>query len=297
MNPPFMRKKTAPRYRALAALLLLLLTGLMMAMAAAPLESKQGGACVVFINAGKADSTLIHVDNKVFLIDAGSKDSAPALLAALEAMGVSGIDGLFLTHTHSDHIGGLKALVRAVPVERLYFADISLRNAKGEHKLVKQAEKFDLPYTLLQAGDRVEAGGDAAFTVLGPLVLNEKDDNDNSLVLAIELGGRRFLFAGDMQFPEEVSLLESGIDVSAHVLRVGNHGNPDATSIRFAIAVSPEYAVISTNTEAAPRSANDIVIANLFPAKVFVTEGYALGIRVDISNEGDIRVSGLSNLQ
>jgi len=277
-----------------AALLLMLLPVITAGSANAAPEGRQGGgASVVFINVGKADSVLLRVDNKAFLIDAGGKASAPALLAALSAMGVERIDGLFLTHTHSDHIGGVKALVGAVPVERLYFAGISLPNAKGEHKLRKLAEKHNLPYTQLKAGDRVEAGGNAAFTVLGPLVLDEEDDNDNSLVLSIALNGRVFLFTGDMQFPEEATLLESGTDVTAHVLKVGNHGNPDATSIRFAAAVSPEYAVISTDTEEAPHSVNDIVIANLFPARVFVTEGYALGIRMDISGEGRISVSEL----
>jgi len=275
-------------------LLLLLRTATPADPAMAALEELQGcGASVVFINVGKADSALLCVGGKAFLIDAGSKDSAPALLAALSAMGVRGIDGLFLTHADSDHIGGTEALSRAVPVERLYSAEISLPNKQGENRIKRLAERLGLPHTFLNAGDRVEAGENAAFSVLGPLVLNTEDDNDNSLVMSIKLNGRVFLFTGDMRFAGEDSLLDSGTDVSAHVLKVGHHGNRGATSARFVAAVSPEYAVISTNTEAAPRSAHDTVIANLFPASVYVTEGYALGIRMDISGEGFISVCEL----
>ena len=52
-----------------------------------------------------------------------------------------------------------------------------------------------------------------------------------------------------MEFPEEVSLLEAGMIPHADVLKVGNHGNGDATSEELIKAVSPSLAVISTNTE------------------------------------------------
>ncbi|MDR0325219.1 MAG: MBL fold metallo-hydrolase [Oscillospiraceae bacterium] len=252
---------------------------------------------VVFINVGKADSILLSLKDKVYLIDTGSEESVPALYRALAVMGVKKIDGLFLTHTHSDHIGGTEALAQKVPVDRVYSAEISTNNKNGKNKIVQLARKLGLPHTQLVVGDEVAAGDGIAFKVIAPIVYNDDDDNDNSLVLMIELNGKRFLFTGDLQFAGELTVLESGADIRAHVLKVGHHGNPDATSPAFASAVSPEYAVISTDTREAKKSANPLVIANLNPATVLATQNYVCGVRMDIDADGTIHVIDLRPAQ
>ncbi|MCL2866770.1 MAG: MBL fold metallo-hydrolase, partial [Clostridia bacterium] len=256
---------------------------------------KQNGseASVIFINAGKADSTLLKIDGKFFLIDTGSPSSVPAILGVLSVMGADRISGLFLTHTDSDHIGGTEALCQAYPVDKLYSANISKRNKKDENRIERLARVLSLSHVKLDAGDHINIGGGMAFQVLAPLVYNEEDDNDNSLVLLIQIHGKRFLFTGDMMFAEEESLLAEGTELAAHVLKVGYHGNPDATSLPFAQAVSAEYAVISTDTAEAPQSANERVMDNLFPAQVLITERFSLGIRMDITVNGNLRITDL----
>jgi hypothetical protein len=112
---------------------------------------------------------------------------------------------------------------------------------------------------------------------LGPLTLNKDDDNDNSLVLRLKAGGLTWLLTGDMQFAEESSLMQAGVDFKADILKVGNHGNPDATSDSFAGAVSPSAAIISTSTEEDNDSANPRVVSALNGADIYVTQDYTLG--------------------
>jgi competence protein ComEC len=248
---------------------------------------------VVFINVGKADSILLTINDKAYVIDTGSKKSVPSLFRAFSVMGIEKIDGLFLTHTHSDHVGGTEALAEKYQIDRLYSAEISQNNKKGENKIVNLAEELELPHTKLKVGDSIEVESDIAFQVIAPIEYNEADDNDNSLVLMIELNGKRFLFTGDMQVAQELTVLNSGANISAHVLKVGNHGNPDATSSRFANAVSPEYAVISTDTNEDTNSANPSVIRNLNPAEVLITQDFANGIKMIVDINGNINVSEL----
>jgi hypothetical protein len=94
-----------------------------------------------------------------------------------------------------------------------------------------------------------------------------------------------------MQFAEEDTLLAAGIDLSADVLKVGNHGNPDATSDAFASAVSPSLAMISTDTSVDTNSANHRVIASLSGAEVFLTEDYPLGILLTLDDNGNPMVT------
>ncbi len=255
---------------------------------------------VLFVNVGRADAAILRFNDITVLIDTGSEESAPQLIAGLNLLGVNRINALFLTHSHSDHIGGLDAINANYAVSMVYSPFFSEQTKGGEGKIVKRCEKLSLPHTELKAGESVAITDDVSFSVLGPVELNEDDDNDNSLILRFTVQNTTFLFAGDMQFAEEHTLLATGVDLSADVLKVGNHGNPDATGKLFGAAVSPSFAVISTDTTVDTDSANSRVRALLSSANVYVTEDCPLGVLLTLDGNGnpivsipDIPASGL----
>ncbi len=248
-----------------------------------------GDTYMLAVNVGKADAILLARGGSYALIDTGTEGSVPMLLGALRAAGVTTLDMAFLTHTHGDHIGGLPALGERMEIGSLYAAKYSQNKKNGDNKITLLAEEAGLPLTRLSAGETVQFA-DTLLTVLGPLAMNEEDDNDNSLVLRWTVNGRTFLLAGDMQFAEEQTLLDAGAVLSADVLKIGNHGNPDATSGQFAQAVSPAIGVISTDTGEDADSANPAVVAALGTAEVYSTEGTPLGVCVAVDADGALAV-------
>ena len=243
---------------------------------------------ILFVNVGKADAAILRIKDVTVLIDTGSAESAPQLIAALNALGVARIDAVFITHSHSDHLGGLDALSANYQIPLVYSPFYSEADKNGIGKIVKRAEKLHLPHKELLAGDVVPITSDVSFTVLGPLSLNEADDNDNSLVLQFTYGANTFLFAGDMQFAEEQAIIDSGASLKSDVLKVGNHGNPDATSDNFGALVSPAFAVISTDTSVDADSANPRVYAALPNATIEVTQDFPLGVLLTLDSSGAI---------
>ena len=245
------------------------------------------------LNVGKADALLLRSGESAYLIDTGTKKSAERLLSILGNEGVTRLSGVILTHTHADHAGGLKSvLASGIAVDRIYApAYYVLKKEDGKHPVEKAVKKSSYTMedvTWLQAGDTLPLDG-GTLTVLGPVEKNEEAENCNSLVLLAEGGGGRMLLTGDMEFPEEGSLLNAGADLKADILKVGNHGEDDATSNAFIAAVQPSMAVISTNSEEEPDTPSPRVLQLLKTWNVTVqaTQDAPVGVLVTL-RDGEV---------
>lgn len=64
----------------------------------------------VLASGSKGNSSLISYDDKVLLVDAGL--TSLYIETNLHDLGINKIDYVILTHTHTDHIGGLKVLIK-----------------------------------------------------------------------------------------------------------------------------------------------------------------------------------------
>ena len=264
--------------RTLALLLALLLT----LGACARAET---AVSALFINVGKADAALYLLGDQRFLIDTGTKDSYDQLERVLEAYGVQRLDGVLITHTDKDHVGGLKKLLKSgIAVDALYAGTLHSEKSLEDHPVYEAAEKYDVPLTWLSAGDVIDLGNGCTFQVLGPLSQDDEDENNNSLVLRLLTPQGDMLLTGDMELEEENELIEAGLISQAAVLKVAHHGRDDTTSRQFALLVRPQWAVISTSTAERPDTPSARVLSYLRDARasVAVTQEAQVGILITL---------------
>ncbi len=234
-------------------ILLMVLVFSLLVSAVAAENSGETELSLLAVNVRKADALLLRSGETAYLIDTGTKKSAETLLDVLRREGVTRLTGVILTHTHSDHVGGLKALLDSgIVIENIYTSKYYvLKKEDGKHPVDKAIKKKDYQVIYLAGGDVLPLDG-GKLTVLGPVEKNEEAENCNSPVLLAEGGGGSILLTGDMEFPEEDSLLKAGILPQADVLKIGNHDEGDATSTQLVTTVQPKLAVISTNSEDEP---------------------------------------------
>ncbi len=255
-----------------------------------------GKLTLIALNVGKGDCLLLESGSTLYLIDAGLPENWGMVSSALKQLGVKHLDGVIITHTDEDHAGGAKTLAMSgIGVGKWYAPAYYTDVKEAKHPVALAAALRGEAVTWLKAGDELPMEG-GRLTVLGPRSLNKDAENCNSLVLLAEAGGGRMLLAGDMEFPEEEELLRAGVIPRCEVLKVGNHGENDATSDALVQQVKPRAAIISTSTAAEPDTPSERVMKLLgrSGAKVYQTQNAPLGVMAVLEN-GRLTVNTLGH--
>lgn len=267
-------------------MLRMLLSWLMASLMLIPLASAEEDASLrmLSLNVGKADCHLLACGESLYMVDTGTVESWGTISAALRQMNVTHLDGVIITHTDGDHAGGAWALAQSgVQVDAWYASAFYTGVKEKKHPAVLAAELCGKDVIWLRSGDAIPLDG-GSLTVLGPLQPDDIKENNNSVVLLAQSPDGSILLAGDMEFPEEDDLMAAGLVPPCTVLKVGNHGEDDATTNEFAAAVRPQLAVVSTNSREEHDTPARRVVTLLtgVGADVLVTQNAPLGILVTL---------------
>jgi len=238
---------------------------------------------VHFIDVGQGDSILIDLGETEVLIDGGEK--SPGVVDYLKKYVDGPLEVMVATHPHSDHIGGLIAVLGAFQVQQIWDnGDKSDSSTYNEFMAAVQAEGAQVHTG--KRGDRITASS-LTFLILNPRTL-AGTVNNNSIVLSFSYGTVDFLFTGDAEKEAEGAMLVAA-DMpvpDVEVLKVGHHGSRTASSKDFLAATSPEVAVYMTgvgNRYGHPHQETIAALAQI-GAKVYGTE---MNGTIDISTDGN----------
>jgi competence protein ComEC len=246
-------KKTGKFYKrilmAAAVLLALCMAGCSPTASSSPLPQREVGnesgtdLRVHFIDVGQGDSTLVEKDGHFMLIDAGERDQGEAVASYLEKQGVKTLDYVIGTHPHSDHIGGLEAVIRKFDVQKVLLPEKEHTTKVYERLLDAIADK-NLKITLPKPGDNYTLG-DASFQIIAPNRDYGDDLNNWSIGLRLVYGKNSFVLCGDAEKEAEKDMVANGFPLKADVLKLSHHGSTTSSSEGFMDQVDPEYGVIS----------------------------------------------------
>lgn len=200
------------------------------------------GLYVHYIDVGQGDSELVCCNGEYMLIDAGEPDASDAVLEYLDALGIDRLDYLVCTHGHSDHCGGLDAVVESLEVETVFTSPYA-GDSPSYEIFTDAVYDAGLELTVPVLGESYRLG-EASFSFIGPL--EDYDNlNDDSLVMRLEYGDTSFLFTGDMTSKAEKDLINDGADLRCDVLKVGHHGSSGSSCYQFLYEAQPGIGVIS----------------------------------------------------
>jgi competence protein ComEC len=209
------------------------------------------------IDVGQGDSILlIAPDGRTLLIDGGGFGGGPRLATqnfdigeevvshVLWARGIRHLDAVALTHAHSDHMGGLPAVLRNFHPAELWVGNNP--HSAAYDALLGEAAALGVRVRPFAAGEQFGFGV-AQVRVLAPEAgyrPGAEAANDDSLVLRVAYGQTSILLMGDAERPVEERILATANPRSS-LLKVGHHGSRTSTSSEFLGRVAPGWALIS----------------------------------------------------
>lgn len=195
---------------------------------------QDGEVDLLLVDVGQGLSLIVQTRRHLLLYDAGPAPprgldfGEAAVLPALRARGVRGIDVLVLSHGDNDHAGGAAAVRAGLPVGRT-FAPPGWAEAPVRACLAGQGWQWD--------GVR--------FTWLHPTPFFPYLRNDSSCVLRIEAAGASALLPGDIGRHVEARLAKlPASQVRSDVLVVPHHGSDSSSSLDFLAAVRPSLGLL-----------------------------------------------------
>lgn len=213
---------------------------------------------VTMLDVGQGDSIYIELPYRkgVYLIDTGGTiqfeqelwrkrrkefSTSDIILPYLKSKGVRKVDKLIITHGDQDHIGGSKGLIEKMKVNEIVLGK-SKKDANQEAELMKIATKKGIRITHVGKGQKWKDGSNI-FYVLAPRG-DELKENDNSIVIYTKLGGRSWLFTGDIEKSGELDLIKTYKNLKVDVLKVGHHGSQTSSTKAFIEYLNPKIALI-----------------------------------------------------
>lgn len=230
-----------------------------------------------FINLSFADATLIRTKDRTILFDAGSADSAPALVSYLQSKGIERIDLLILSSNDPAFVGGAPEILRQFTVGEVWtnggaYSDplwSSIQDAMGP------AASRAVVY-----GDN-KSWGDLGVVVLNPQTSRLSGDGDSTAIKVSYGSFCALLFsnsvaagassadAGTVVGGVDSRIISGSVPITCPVLRVSHHGSANAASFQLLNKANPADAIISVgpnppqNLYPAPTLIRRLILSNV----------------------------------
>ena len=236
-----------------------------------PLHAQSRNLDIYWIDVeGGAATLIVSPSGQSMLIDTGWEvdgRDAKRIYAATQQAGLKRIDHLVISHYHADHVGGLAALSKMLPIDRFYsrgdeieavnqkWLDSYRAAAAGKRTIVRPGDEIPIKglHALVVASDgkllqnAVGGGGPNSLCAGTEQKAPAGPENQNMVGTLLTFGKFKLLALIDLDWEKEMELVCPVNKLgTVTVYQSGRHGSFDgAGSPALLNAIRPQVAVVN----------------------------------------------------
>lgn len=253
---------------------------------------------IFYFDVGQADCTLITINNKCMLIDAGNKSDGEYIVEFLKEKEIDNIDYFIVTHGDLDHSGGAGIILNNCKVNQMFMPEGIEESEENYQELKGIASKNNVKLSKVEVNDEFSLDK-ASFEVVSVKNNTDNTANESSIVIKLNYIQTSYLFMGDVTEEIEKEINCNKVDV----LKVGHHGSDTSSSSQFLNMVQPTYAIISAGDNKKYNHPTEEVLQRLKEASIqenniYVKKNHGTiwltsnGKDIEIQTRNDINLDG-----
>jgi competence protein ComEC len=203
---------------------------------------------ITHLNVGQGDAAVVELPgSKVLLIDAGGTasgefDTGDGIVAPfLRSRKILRVDFLLVSHSRIDHYGGMRTIVNEFS-PREFWAGSAKGQTSRFDDLEDALEKAKITRVPMTDAEPCRILDEVKLCVLFPPAAKSVDA---SVVVRLEYGKLRYLFASDIDKRDEALLAQKPNELRSTIVKIPRHGSATASTVEFIAAVQPRLAVLS----------------------------------------------------
>ncbi len=198
---------------------------------------------IEMLDVGQGLSFLIKGKNCSSLYDTGTPSSG--IDTMLRNRGIKTLCSIVLSHRHNDHTGGMTTLVKMAKNGEIRINRVLLEKDANEEPLIMLLNEAGIEMQEIYRNDTLADFLPWTARILFPAQNSSLTENAASVAMRLSDSQNSFLFMGDLEAPQEKSILELEPLLSATALQAGHHGSGTSSSWNFLAQVQPKMAFIS----------------------------------------------------
>lgn len=200
---------------------------------------------VTALDVGQGAATAFLTGGRAVLVDCGGnklQNAGDTAADWFQALGVSRLDLLVLTHFDNDHFNGVEELFARMDIGAVAIPLLEEDPGGRRGDLCAWAAAEGIDVTSISQLSQVEVG-DAVFTLFPPL--GRGSSNETGVSVLCTLGDFDALITGDADASIEAMLVKYFDLPDVELLAAGHHGSRHSTSAEFLAAIAPDIVLIS----------------------------------------------------
>lgn len=253
---------------------------------------------VTHLNVGQGDAAVVELPgSKVVLIDAGGTatsefDTGEAIVAPfLRSRKILKVDYIVVTHPRIDHYGGMRTIVNEFSPAEFWSSAAKGQTSRFED-LEDALNKSAIKRVAVHDREPCRVIDEVKICALYPTA--DRAD-EGPVVIRLEFGKLRYLFASDVDKRDEAVLVQRVMEMRGAVMTVPRHGSGTASTVEFIAAVRPELAIVSAGSRSRNETQRDEILARYRQAGAAVLSTYDDGAIIVETDGKTLRYTGFKS--